>query len=407
MSDLIKVQASTAQLFFNSEEFMRDFVSPVHCAHPFNVIIEQLGPRPETTLLIEFVRLTRRAYSHAKMLKIRITNENGLFTFNDLAKSTKNLQDFMFLLDQSYGKVAEFAINLPPLFDNPDFLGFVDLLQDYFEVATGQHRSFTSVLYQLLDQATDMLSGADPGQEESVLPTDTPLTINDGGGWSPGGAWSSGGGAKQTVTLSNRSGVPHDVPKSEQLKSRVQLPGAQQTVRVTQPTGSAGFAADPDLNVKVLDPARQLGPKPPVTHLESAGQRTLSADGSRLNEGRETKHSDGTFSREKLENFSKALPSRSITENFLREIPSCSRTIIVNTAQNFPYVNNASNNANTITGNTGTDWSYQVDYSTGQHAQNISPIHPQNTNHIPQKQPVTTSEIHDKNQRFCSSNLVS
>ena len=42
MSDLIKVQASTAQLFFNSEEFMRDFVSPVHCAHPFNVIIEQL-----------------------------------------------------------------------------------------------------------------------------------------------------------------------------------------------------------------------------------------------------------------------------------------------------------------------------------------------------------------------------
>ena len=187
MSDSIKVQASTAQLFFNSEEFMRNFVSPVHCAHPFNVMIEQLGPRPETTLLIEFVRLTRRAYSHAKMLKIRITNENGLFTFNDLAKSTKNLQDFMFLLDQSYGKVAEFAINLPPLFDNPDFLGFVDLLQDYFEVATGQHRSFTSVLYQLLDQATDMLSGADPGQGENVLPTDTPPTINDGGGWSSGG----------------------------------------------------------------------------------------------------------------------------------------------------------------------------------------------------------------------------
>ena len=156
-----------------------------------------------------------------------------------------------------------------------------------------------------------------------------------------------GGGTKQTVTLSNKS----DVPKSEQLQPRVQQPGAQQNVRITQQTGSAGFAAgDPDLNVKVLDPARQLlGPQPPVTHPQSAGQRTLSADGGRLNDGHETKHGDGTFSRGKLENFSKVLPSRSITENFSREIPSSSRTIITNTAQNFPHVNNASNNANTNT----------------------------------------------------------
>ena len=75
MSDLIKVQASTAHLFFNKsstemEEFMRDFVSPVHDKHPFNVMIKQLGPRPEVTLLTEFVRLTRKSYSHAKLLKL-------------------------------------------------------------------------------------------------------------------------------------------------------------------------------------------------------------------------------------------------------------------------------------------------------------------------------------------------
>ena len=94
-----------------------------------------------------------------------------------------------------------------------------------------------------------------------------------------------------------------------------------------------------------------------------------------------------------MENFSKVLPSRSITEDFSREIPSSSRTIITNTAQNFPHVNNASNNANTNTGNAGTDWSCQVDYSTQQHAQTISPTHSQNTNHTHHKEPVTISEI--------------
>ena len=145
MGDLIDVQvltANTANLFDldsdNREKSLRHFVAPVHCKHPFAVMIEQLGSqRPEVVPLAEFVSLTRRAYSHAKILKIRITNKDGLFTLDDLAKSTKNLQNFMNLLDQSYAKMAEFAIDLPPLFHSPDLKGFVDLLQDYFEVATG------------------------------------------------------------------------------------------------------------------------------------------------------------------------------------------------------------------------------------------------------------------------------
>ena len=150
MSDSIKVQASTAQLFFNSEEFMRDFVSPVHCAHPFNVMIKELGPRQEVALLTEFVRLTRKSYSHAKLLKLRMINKNSVFTRDDLEKGVNNLQNLMHLLDQSYNKVSEFCNDLPPLFQTPDLSRFVDLLVDYFEPAIGQHKEFTNILEMLL-----------------------------------------------------------------------------------------------------------------------------------------------------------------------------------------------------------------------------------------------------------------
>ena len=175
MSDLINVQASTAHLFFNKsstemEEFMRDFVSPVHCKHAFNVMIKQLGPRrPEVTLLAEFVRLTRRSYSHAKLLKLRMINKDGLFTRDDLERSVNDLQNFMFLLDQSYNKMSEFCDNLPPLFQTPDLSRFVGLLLDYFEPGTGQHKEFTDILDMLLDQVVEVLSKFDSKHKNSLI----------------------------------------------------------------------------------------------------------------------------------------------------------------------------------------------------------------------------------------------
>ena len=70
MGDLINVQASTFLDLDsdNREESLRHFVALVHCKHAFAVMIEQVGcQRPEMILLAEFVRLTRRAYSHAKL----------------------------------------------------------------------------------------------------------------------------------------------------------------------------------------------------------------------------------------------------------------------------------------------------------------------------------------------------
>ena len=95
MGELINVQASTANianLLFDldpstQEKFMRDFVSPVHYKHAFSIIIKQLGhQRPEVALLAEFVELTRRTYSYAKLLKLRVINKDGLFTVDNLKK---------------------------------------------------------------------------------------------------------------------------------------------------------------------------------------------------------------------------------------------------------------------------------------------------------------------------------
>ena len=141
MKDLINFQASTAYLFFNkSPTEMEKFLSPVHCKHVFNVMLEQVGPqRPEMKDLAEFCCLTRRTYLQAKLLKIRMENKDGLFSVKDIQKCLNNVQQYMFELKQSFYKMCNFCCSLPPFFDNPDLSNFVDLLLDYFTEITGQH----------------------------------------------------------------------------------------------------------------------------------------------------------------------------------------------------------------------------------------------------------------------------
>ena len=199
---------------------MRHHVAPVHCRHIFSVVVGQLGrDRPEVAPLAEFIKITRKAYSYAKLLKLRVVNKDGLFTVDNLKKSVKNLQNVMFLLDQSYKKMAEFCGNLPPLFEEPDLSGFVDLILDYFEVGTGQHKTFTDVLYALLDQALEILAKPDLKQAGNVIPDNILQASKDNEGWVPGGE------GKQTVTfhVDNKS----DITGSGQWQRRVQQPGAK------------------------------------------------------------------------------------------------------------------------------------------------------------------------------------
>ena len=166
---------------------MRHHVAPVHCRHVFSVMLGQLGhDRPEVAPLAEFIKVTRKAYSYAKLLKLRVVNKDRLFTVDNLKKSIKNLQDVMFLLDQSYKKMAQFCENLPPLFEQPDLSGFVDLILEYFEVQTGQHKTFTDVIYLLLDQALEILNLKQAG---NVIQDNVLQASKDDEGWmSRGGA---------------------------------------------------------------------------------------------------------------------------------------------------------------------------------------------------------------------------
>ena len=417
MSDLINVQASTAHLFFNKsstemEEFMRDFVSPVHCKHAFNVMIKQLGPRrPEVTLLAEFVRLTRRSYSHAKLLKLRMINKDGLFTRDDLKRSVNDLQNFMFLLDQSYNKMSEFCDNLPPLFQTPNLSRFVGLLLDYFEPGTGQHKEFTDILDMLLDQAVEVLSKFDSKHEKNGDPNNVLQGSQD----NVGGA---SGGERQTVTFHDDNKLDsHSEP--EQWRARVQQPGtvppafSQHNTRTTHQTGFTGD--DPKVNAKVTGPLPNSRSavlrtsavtrlEIAVRGLETAVQSTHLADGDRLG----TDHlstpgwggGDETFSRKGLENFTKILPGRSVIDDFSKNIPNRSRVVIANMASNVSNIGNMGNigNVGNVSSNT---WSYHTDqppnqsYHTGQQqSQTTHP--PTNTSHTSSpshKDPVTTSEI--------------
>ena len=90
----------------------------------------------------------------------------------------------MFLLDQSYKKMAQFCENLPPLFEQPDLSDFVDLILEYFEVQTGQHKTFTDVIYLLLDQALEIL---DLKQAGNVVQDNILQASKDDEGWISGG----------------------------------------------------------------------------------------------------------------------------------------------------------------------------------------------------------------------------
>ena len=160
MKDLINFQASPAYLFFNkSPAEMKKFISPIHCKHVFNVMLEQFGPqRPELKDLAEFCHLTRKVYLRAKLLKVRMENKDGLFSAKDVQKCLNEVQQYMFELKQSFSKMCIYCCSLPPFFDNPDLAKFVDLLLDYFEESTGQHSQFTDVISLLVDQALEALS---------------------------------------------------------------------------------------------------------------------------------------------------------------------------------------------------------------------------------------------------------
>ena len=176
------------------EKFMRNFVSPVHCKHVFNVMLKQVGPqRPEMKILGEFCCLTRRTYLHAKLVKIRIENKDELFSIKDLEKSVNNLQGYMYELKQSFQKMCKFCCNLPPFFDNPDLSEFVNLLLDYFMEGTGQHSEFVDVLTSLLDEGLEILSNHDSKRGND----DDSFNAKREGEHDAGGAF----GKKSTVTF--------------------------------------------------------------------------------------------------------------------------------------------------------------------------------------------------------------
>merc|ERR1711888_426932 len=182
----ISHRANVVNLFYNldsdsQEESMRHHVAPVHCGHIFSVVVGQLGRnRPEIAPLAEFIKITKKAYCYAKLLKLRVVNKDRLFTIDNLKKSIKNLQDVMLLLDQAYKRMAQFCQNLPPLFEQSNLSDSVDFMLEYFEVQTGQHNSFTDVLYSLLDEACEVLNLKQTG---NVIQDDVLQASNNDEGW--------------------------------------------------------------------------------------------------------------------------------------------------------------------------------------------------------------------------------
>ena len=241
---------------------MRHHVAPMHCRHIFSVVVEQLGrDRPEIAPLAEFIKITRKAYSYAKLLKLRVVNKDRLFTIDNLKKSIKNLQDVMFLLDQAYKRMAQFCQNLPPLFEQSNLSDFVDFMLEYFEVQTGQHNSFTDVLYSLLDEACEVLNLKQTG---NVIQGDVLQASNNDEGWISKGEIPGGGSGRSHFTVMiglvslNMAQVCLCLPHSICVLRKPVFPVPQVTVRRSMPRSLDSYSTASQL-VRILE--QLLGPR--------------------------------------------------------------------------------------------------------------------------------------------------
>ena len=167
----------------------------------------------------------------------------------------------MFLLDQSYKKMAQFCENLPPLFEQPDLTDFVDLILEYFEVQTGQHKTFTDVLYSLLDEACEILNLKQTG---NVIQDDVLQASNDDEGWISKGGTPGGGSGRSHFTVMiglvslNMAQVCLCLPHSICVLRKLVFPVPQVTVRKSMSRSLDSYSTASQL-VRILE--QLLGPR--------------------------------------------------------------------------------------------------------------------------------------------------
>ena len=94
-------QSAISNIFFNTdshevEESMKIYPTPIHHNHPFKVLFRKLGDaRPEIKPLVDFVRFCKKAYMATKKLKVLIENKDGLFSKDNINKTSEQILNIL------------------------------------------------------------------------------------------------------------------------------------------------------------------------------------------------------------------------------------------------------------------------------------------------------------------------